>query len=98
MISRASKTTMVLRKIRTLGVDRKKFVDYWISEGRVHLEMAVPVWHSILTVAQGRSLNRCQRVTMAAIVGHCAPSLTQQLFKLGLERPSDSRDSPLYRR
>ena len=78
--------------------DRKKLVDYWISEGRVHLEMAAPVWHSSLTVSQRRSLNSCQRVTMAAIVGHSTPSLTQQLFKLGLERPSDRRDSPLYRR
>ena len=92
MISRASKTTWVLRRMRTLGVDKKTLVDYWRSEGRVHLEMAVPVWHSSLTLAQRRSLDRCQRVAMAAIVGHWAPSLTDQLAELGLERLGSRRD------
>ena len=92
MITRASKTTRIIRMMRVLGVDRKTLVDFWKSEGRVHLEMAAPVWHSSLTVAQRRSLDRCQRVAMAAIVGHWAPSLTGQLSELGLERLSDRRD------
>ena len=92
MISRASKATWVLRRMRTLGVDKKTLVEFWRSEGRVHLEMAVPVWHSSLTLAQRRSLDRCQRVAMAAIVGHWAPSLTEQLSELGLERLNDRRD------
>ena len=71
MITRASKAIWVLRRMRTLGVDRKTLVDYWTSEGRVHLEMAAPVWHSGLTLAQRKSLERCQRVAMAAIVGNC---------------------------
>ena len=33
MISRASKTTWVLRRMRTLGVDRKTLVDFWKTEG-----------------------------------------------------------------
>ena len=92
MISRASKTTWVLRRMRTLGVDRKTLVDFWRSEGRVHLEMAVPVWHSSLTLAQRKSLERCQRVAMAAIVGYWAPSLTAQLSQLGLERLEARRE------
>ena len=83
--------------MRTLGVDKKTLVDYWRSEGRVHLEMAVPVWHSSLTLAQRRSLDRCQRVAMAAIVGHWAPSLTDQLAELGLER-LDARRNKLCAR
>ena len=86
MISRASKTSWVIRRMRTLGVDKWTLVEYWKTEGRVHLEMACPVWHSGLTLAQARSLERCQRVAMAAIVGHWAPSLTDQLQDLGLER------------
>ena len=70
----------------------KTLVDFWRSEGRVHLEMAVPVWHSSLTLAQRRSLDRCQRVAMAAIVGHWAPSLSEQLSELGLERLGERRD------
>ena len=86
MVTRASKTCWVLRRMRALGVDRATMVEFWKSEGRVHLEMACPVWHSSLTLAQSRSLERCQRVAMAAIVGHWAPSLTDQLLDLGLER------------
>ena len=56
------------------------------------MEMAVPVWHSSLTLAQRKSLDRCQRVAMAAIVGHWAPSMTEQLFKLGLQRLADRRE------
>ena len=93
MISRASKTVWVLRRMRALGVDRQTLVDFWKAEGRVHLEMACPAWHSSLTVAQSRSLERSQRVAMAAIVGHWAPSLTEQLGELGLERLSARRDT-----
>ena len=73
MISRASKTSWVIRRMRALGVDKWTLVEYWKTEGRVHLEMACPVWHSSLTLAQARSLERCQRVAMAAMVGHWAP-------------------------
>ena len=43
MISRASKATWIVRRMRILGVDKITLVDFWKSEGRVHLEMAVPV-------------------------------------------------------
>ena len=92
MISRASKTTWVIRRMKLLGVDRKTLVSFWKSEGRVHLEMAAPVWHSSLTLAERKSLERCQWVAMAAIVGYWAPSLTDQLAELGLERLNARRD------
>ena len=44
MISRASKTTWVLRRMRALGVDIKSLVQYWKAEGRCHLEMAIPMY------------------------------------------------------
>ena len=73
-------------------MDSKTLVSYWKSEGRVHLEMAAPVWHSSLTLAEKKSLERCQRVAMAAIVGYWAPSLTDQLAELGLESLADRRE------
>ena len=63
------------------------------AEGRVHLEMACAAWHSSLTVVQSRTLERSQRLAMAAIVGHWAPSHTEQLSVLGLERLSTRRDT-----
>ena len=69
-----------------MGVPQASLVEYWKSEGRVMLEYGCPVWHSGLTVTQSRSLDRAQRVAMAAIAGHWEPSHTRQLEDLGLER------------
>ena len=85
MVSRATKTTWVLRRMRALGVDQRTLVAYWKAEGRVHLELACPVWHPGLTTSQSRDLDRAQRVAMAAITGRWEPSHSQQLLQLGLE-------------
>ena len=85
MVGKATKTTWVLRRMRALGVDERTLVAYWKAEGRVHLEMACPVWHPGLTVAQSRDLDRAQRVAMAAITGRWEPSHSRQLLELGLE-------------
>ena len=69
-----------------MGVPQHSLVEYWKSEGRVMLEYGCPVWHSGLTVAQSHSLDRAQRVAMAAITGHWEPSHTRQLEQLGLQR------------
>ena len=72
--------------MKSLGVRQSLLVEYWKSEGRVMLEYACPVWHSGLTVAQSRSLDRAQRVAMAAITGRWERSHSAQLRELGLER------------
>ena len=78
--------------MKALGVNQATLVNYWKSEGQMHLEMACPVWHSSLTGTQSRSLERCQRLAMAAIVGCWAPSLTELLEALGLERLDGRRE------
>ena len=85
MVSKATRTTWVLRRMRALGVDQQTLVTYWKAEGRVHLELACPVGHPGLTVAQSRDLDRAQRVAMAAITGRWEPSHSRQLLELGLE-------------
>ena len=85
MISRANKTIWVLRRMKALGVDTTTLVEYWKGEGRVHLEFACPVWHASITKAQKQSLEKSQRVAMAAMVGYWEPSLNVQLKALGLE-------------
>ena len=93
MITRASKSIWVLRRMKALGVDKRTLVQYWKCEGRAHLEMVCPVWHSSITLAQSKSPERCQRVAMAAIAGLWAPSLTDQLAELSLQRLSSRRDT-----
>ena len=86
MVRRATRTTWVLRRMRALGVDQATLVTYWKAEGRVHLELACPVWHSGLTNQQSRDLDRAQRVAMAAITGRWEPSHSRQRRDLGLEQ------------
>ena len=92
MISRASKNIWVLRRMKALGVDQATLIHYWKAEGRIHLEMGCALWHSSINLQQRRALRRCQRLAMAAILGHWLPSLTQQLGELGLERLDLRRD------
>ena len=85
MVQKASRCTWMLRRMKSLGVDQETLVAFWKAEGRVHLEMACPVWHSGLTVSQARDLDRAQRMAMAAIAGRWEPSHSLQLLQLGLE-------------
>ena len=74
------------KKCLTMQFSRSHKYDFPMQFTIGSRKMACPVWHSSLTLAQSRSLERCQRVAMAAMVGHWAPSLTDQLLDLGLER------------
>ena len=74
------------KKVPEVKNSQKTLVAYWKSEGRVHLDLTCPVWHSGLTIAQSQALDRAQRVAMAAITGRWEPSHTSQLDQLGLER------------
>ena len=91
MVRKATRTTWVLRRMRSFGVDQASLVAYWKAEGRVHLELACPVWHSGLTTQQSRDLDRAQRVAMAAITGRWEPSHSRQRLDLGLEQLSARR-------
>ena len=91
MVSRATRCTWAIRRMRAMGVPQLTLVQYWKSEGRVMLEYGCPVWHSGLTVSQSHSLDRAQRVAMAAITGRWEQSHTRQLDELGLERLSSRR-------
>ena len=91
MVMRATRCTWAIRRMRAMGVPQSSLVEYWKSEGRVMLEYGCPVWHSGLTVTQSRSLDRAQRVAMAAITGRWEPSHTKQLEDLGLERLASRR-------
>ena len=43
-------------------------VDFYLKEVRVHLELAVPVWHSGLTKKQSADIERVQRVAVSVLL------------------------------
>ena len=91
MITKASSKIWILRRMKQLGVDEVTLADYWAKEGRVHLELACPVWHSGLTVHQSADIERTQRIAVAAIRGWQS-SYEDSLRALGLPLLSERRD------
>ena len=50
MCKKAYTNIWILRRMKALKMDPFTILDYYFKEIRVHLELAVPVWHSGLTV------------------------------------------------
>ena len=65
---KAYKNMWAIRRMKNLGLDTFTLVDYYIKEVRVHLELAVPVWHSGLTLKLSSDIERVQRVAVSIMV------------------------------
>ena len=60
-------------------------LDYYYKEVRVHLELAVPVWHSGLTIKQSCDIERVQRVAISIIFGQADFSYDRTCALLGVK-------------
>ena len=58
-----------LRRMKALNMDSDIILDFYIKEVRCHLELAVPVWHSGLTVKQSLDIERVQRAAVSILTG-----------------------------
>ena len=65
---KAYQNIWALRRMKVLGVDSFTMVDFYLKEVRVHLELAVPVWHSGLTKKQSADIERVQRVAVSVLL------------------------------
>ena len=90
MLKKAMNRIWVLRRMKQLGVKERTLVDVWTKEGRSLLELAVPAWHSGLSVRQSASIERCQRVAVAIISGTGWREYDATLACLGLTRLAHS--------
>ena len=68
-----------------MGLDTFTMKDYYIKEVRVHLELAVPVWHSGLTKKLSADIERVQKIATNIILGTHTHSYEQACSKLGLK-------------
>ena len=66
---KAYKTIWQIRRMKILGLDSFSILDYYMKEVRVHLELAVPVWHSGLTLKQAADIERVQHVAVGVMLG-----------------------------
>ena len=92
IVQKAMSRVGLLRRMKQLGVGERTLADYWAKECRSLLELAVPVWHSGLTVRQTAAIERCQRVAVAAISGAGWQEYDATLARLGLSRLAVRRE------
>ena len=71
--------------MKALGLDNFTLLDFYLKEVRVHLELAVPVWHSGLTLKLSADIERVQRVAITIILGQYAIHYIQACSQLGLK-------------
>ena len=74
-----------MRRMKSLGLDTFTILDYYMKEVRVHLELAVPVWHSGLTIKLTADIERVQRVAVGIIVDLPQFHYMQTCSMLGLK-------------
>ena len=92
IVRKAMSKIWILRRMKQLGVGQATLADYWAKEGRSRLELAVPVWHSGLSVRQTAAIERCQRVAVAAIGLSGWRDYDASLARLGLCRLAARRE------
>ena len=73
----------LIRRMKLLGLDSFTLVDYYIKEIRVHLELAVPVWNSGLSLKLSADIERVQRVAVSIMFGNTG--YAQACAMLGLK-------------
>ena len=68
---KAYKKMWTLRRMKKLDVEPLVILEVYIKEIRSVLELAVPAWHSGLTVKQAADIERVQRVATHIILSDC---------------------------
>ena len=74
-----------MRRMMALGMDPFIILDYYYKEIRVHLEYAVPVWHSGLTVKLSNDIERVQRIAVSILVDKIEFSYSRSCAMLGVK-------------
>ena len=69
MVVKGFKRIWMLRRLKQLGANRDELLDVYIKQVRSVLELAVPVWHSSITMVERCDIERIQRAALHIILG-----------------------------
>ena len=83
----------ILKRLKKLGCPIEVLVDSYIKQVRCILETACPVWHSALTQADSRAVERVQKSAIAIILGEHYTSYESALDNLELSTLDERRDT-----
>ena len=80
----------LLRRLKRLDIDTELLLDFYKKEIRCHLEYAVPVWYSGITLEQSKAIEAIQRYSVSIILNNWSLPYKIKCTLLSLE--------PLYLR
>ena len=85
MVKKANKRLWILRRLKFLGAQEDDLVDIYAKQIRSVLELAVPVWHSGITLSEQVDIERIQKSAAHIILGDHYLTYKDALITLGLE-------------
>ena len=81
---KAYKKMWTLRRMKILDIEPYVMLDVYLKEIRSVLELAVPAWHSGLTLKQSADIERVQRVAVNIILSDSNTGLCEYSYNMGL--------------
>ena len=91
MVLKGFKRIWMLRRLKQLGANRDELLDVYIKQVRSVLELAVPVWHSCITMVERCDMERVRRAALHIILGDEYLSYKDALKLCQLESLEDRR-------
>ena len=67
IVKRAFKRIWMLKRLKNLGANSEQLIDVYIKQIRSVVELAVPVWHSSLSLSDKADIERVQRAALQVI-------------------------------
>ena len=91
MVVKGFKRIWMLRRLKQLGAKRDELLDVYIKQVRSVMELAVPVWHSSITLEEKCDIERIQRAALHIILGDEYISYRDALETVNLKSLEDRR-------
>jgi hypothetical protein len=81
---KAYKKMWVLRRMKVLDLEPAVILDVYLKEIRSLLELAVPAWHSGLTLKQSVDIERVQRLALEIILSDVATEKSEYNYDMAM--------------
>ena len=69
IVKKAFKRIWMLKRLKNLGASDDQLIDVYLKQIRSVLELAVPAWHSSLTISDALSIERVQKAALQVVLG-----------------------------
>ena len=91
IVKKAMQKMWLLRRLKSLKIDNNIIFDYYVKEIRPIVEFGAVVWHSGLTEAESRDLERIQKLGLKIILAGSYQSYTHALSTFNIQSLEERR-------